>query len=340
MGSLSQDLYYRQQHNKLFSMIESFFSMQNLEGVEDVILCGSYGRNDGAICEDGGYYNDVDIVVVLNIFKKKNKKIRSISDGLRRFLNIKNVDILFTNRLKMMMWRRSIFLYDLKYHSKILKGKGDSLKIIREFNAREIPTCKETYILASTRVYCILKAIFFFEMCQDKTLEKIIEVNYQIAKLVIACGDALLLRNGCYVTRLNEKLRKISGFYKDEHFINTFTWAISFKKAPKEGEIVVNSAEDLNYFLELFIDFFGQFFPVTEKKNIIKVIHKKMRENCFLTALQFELFNCYYRRKDNLMREAHLKKAANYYCKINKNKKQINQFYPLLSWALKRREQP
>ena len=69
--------------------------------VFDVFLYGGYSRFDGAIQDDGSFYNDIDILIVLKDWFSKCPNVDDLVDRICKVTRLKNIDVTVTNPMKM-----------------------------------------------------------------------------------------------------------------------------------------------------------------------------------------------------------------------------------------------
>ena len=304
---------YRERHIKLYNDLRAFFLTFHDFSILDVFLYGSYSRFDGAFLTDGSLYNDIDIVIVVDSYLIKGYNTIPLRKKLATAFKVSNVDILVTCPFRMRFWKRSIFLYDLKYHSIVLYGEGKSINVIRPFVSEQIPYKDECFILASTRAYCIIKPISIFLKGELLDSSDVLFINYQLSKLVISCLDCRLLQLGRYRTELERKLDEVCQLVVDKNFASLVGWAVEFKRSPSLEKSIVNNQVDLLPFLRMFVLHFESFFLIADKFTISDLLRRKSRLFKNLSKLQFEALKFIYNTglDFNVLLQAHKSNKVN-----------------------------
>lgn len=279
---------YFDKHTYLHNELKRLFQELDYNDVLDVFLYGGYSRFDGAILEDGSFYNDVDILIVLKGWFSNYPDKDRLSDKIRKISGLKNIDLMFTNPMKMRLWKKSVFLYDLKYKGFLIYGSGESLEYIRPVLAADLPYLKEAYIQASTRAYCILKPMLMFSL-GPLTEKELLFVNYQFAKLVISCVDSELLFRGEYQCDLHEKILALQKLNNSSGLLDLSIWAVNFKKHPRIENIFSSSFEESIIFYDLYIERYQALFKIASRMSFRDLFSSKSRKNRKIAKFQFRI---------------------------------------------------
>ena len=285
-----EDQAYFDRHAHLHTELRRLFQELDSVSVLDVFLYGGYSRFDGAIQDDGSFYNDIDILIVLKDWFSKCPNIDDLVDRICKVTRLKNIDVTVTNPMKMRLWVKSIFLYDLKHKGLLIYGSGKSLDAIRSFPATKIDYVSEAYIQASTRAYCILKPTLMF-YSGPLTERELLFVNYQFSKLVISCIDSELLHRGQYETELHAKIIACEKIENIGKLKDLSTWAANFKKHPRLENILARSYSDSMVFFELYFSYFQSLFKYSDKFSFRDLMSSRSRKNKKLARAQFKLLD-------------------------------------------------
>lgn len=203
-------------------------------GPDAVILYGGYGHGEGGWVQEHNAwrpYNDYDILVVGGE-KLSHRDHQELRTRLASELNIRWVDITWTNKLRLASLRPSIFSYDLKHASTLLAGDNSVFRWVRPGPAGKLPA-REAATLFRTRLWTFLGSTMPDEFGKRISDEPARFFRNQMAKATLAAVDVLLLRHGLYhhsyVERVKRgsRLPEISG---DD--AQRFRWALHEKLQP------------------------------------------------------------------------------------------------------------
>lgn len=227
-----------------------------------ILLCGGYGRDEGAWFFNDGIlstYNDYDFAVITNDVPDRNK-INTFRKQMAHDVGISWVDIDFYTDDKISDLKSTIKNVDLLYGSKVVYGHYDFSKAKELVRASDIGD-KDIIILYQTRIWTFLgswKGIF-----RDLNVEETRFFKNQMAKAVLAAVDMLLIKEKKYTSSYRERVSIISKLYSsDEKLCNLSKWALLEKMNPSSEVMNKNDMEELYFDVkDLFIKSFKIALP-------------------------------------------------------------------------------
>ena len=171
-----------------------------------IILYGGYGRNEGAeyIDEKGNrlLFNDIDLLLIVKN-KISSTTINKFKKKLLNEINITWIDFTQYTISQLKRSNKSVFFYDLKYSSIILKGDKNILSNIPNFSNKKIEY-NEIKILFTSRIWCFL-GCFDEKGIGPLNGFKSAFFKNQISKAVFGIIDSILISENCYVTHYKQK---------------------------------------------------------------------------------------------------------------------------------------
>ena len=223
-----------------------------------IILYGSFGRGEGAIYsskKEDKLLNDIDILLIV---KKKISinTIEKIKNKLLEKIDIEWIDITQKTKLDLKYSNKSIFNYDLKYHSTILYGDMNILNLIPTIKKHEI-NYNEIKILFFSRIWCFLGSYKNGGIVNLEGYEAAYFKN-QMAKVIYAMIDVILISNNKYVSSYYKKIEVFKEFFSTEFdFLNSYlTYALENKFSPSDDKILVSEIRSI------LSDLAAEFFKV------------------------------------------------------------------------------
>lgn len=210
-------------YNKILYEI---FIRYNKKNIESIILIGSAARDELTISFNGSYSVVSDIE--LCVFFKSFFKAIIYRKKLCLKLNGYSVEIIFTHKYFFEVLKTPL-VYDLKTTGKILYGK-DLRKKIWINDPEEIPLWEGVRLLYNRLIP--------FESLIWKNINKL-PINktekYDNAKLLIAVGEFILIKDGNYVSSYQEKFnllkKKLPKNNKETRLIlDAFKYKLNIKK--------------------------------------------------------------------------------------------------------------
>ena len=254
-------------------IVETFVS--KISGIESIILYGGYGRGEGVWIESNGSYNpynDYDILIVLRDIVKIPKNISKIKEQLLKKINIQWIDVSFIHLRSLLNNRsKTIFWYDLIHGSKVIFGDTELLKKIPNIDSSEIEI-KEGKLLFFTRLWPFVGGV---EVFKELNPNEALFYRYQMAKVVLASVDMLLLMRSKYVSSYEDRHNIAINICQRNNLIgqSLFKWAISQKLNPSNEvmneEDVIKLQKDV---AKLFSNYALQVLSQVYKKEFISVI--------------------------------------------------------------------
>lgn len=200
---------------------------------EAILLCGGYGRGEGAWFEDEGGnpspYNDYDLAVITEkpFSRERYTKLRK---RLANEIGINWVDIDCYTKAKLSRMTSTIHNVDLFEASTVLWGNNEWKKGFKQPDASKIG--KEDIIrLYTTRMWTFLGSLEKDPEALDVDSSRFF--CNQMAKAVLAGCDMRLVANKRYTTSYRERVTIVSKDYIDNpEYVKLCEWAISEKLHP------------------------------------------------------------------------------------------------------------
>lgn len=256
-----------------------------------LLLCGSFGRGEGAVTFENDQVhivNDYDFTVVFNnrsalhylfLYKKFSPLLENLSHTLAKQLKIKQVDLspkplsyfkgnLFfkeKNRLK-------IENYEVKNGHVLIWPQGpgaakqNPARHMPHWQAEDIPLFEGTWLFRNRGLGLVLAALYFnrdMSIAPRDRKNFIIECN----KALLAIGDSLLLLKGQYHHLYARRLGIIQGLYlggipDGENLRQAYIKALKFKLNP---DFDAFDHMDLTQYWYRTLDMFEKFFHFFEQ---------------------------------------------------------------------------
>ncbi len=239
--------------------------------IRAVILYGSYGRGEGAFYEENGKtyaYNDYDLLLVVSKHLESST-FDHLKGELKRKLSIKWVDLSQATVRNLQAFPPTIYSYDLKYGSTMIRGDENVLENIPVSFPEEI-TLKDVEILYFTRLYTFMGSLPRTGFTRKLEGEDARFFRYQMAKAVFAVIDSLLVVSGQYHPSYRERLRRISG--KNAELDELGAWAMEQKLHPGGAGIEPEEIENLyvstlKLFMETMFDGLSRLYQTSVKST-------------------------------------------------------------------------
>lgn len=173
---------------------------------EAVFLVGGFGRGEGsAILQDGTAkaLNDYDLLV-LSQDDAGRASLRELSRRLAVGLGIDFVDIGLWPPAALADLRPTIFTYDLKHGAQVLFGDPGLLERIPCVTSNQLPPWEGVQLLLN-RMAGLLGGFSLREGPLRLERRGAQYFRNQIVKVLMACGDALIVQKGAYTHRYAER---------------------------------------------------------------------------------------------------------------------------------------
>ena len=239
---------------------------------ELILLCGGYGRDEGAwYADDEGMprpYNDYDFVVVSNN-KLPANEYRLLRVEMANTIGINWIDINFYTPSYIKHLKNTIKNVDLVHASKVLYGDSsiiDSIKV----DPHRIGTY-DTILLYKTRIWTFLGA-WEGELCSLES-EKSRFFRNQMAKGILAGCDLILIKDKKYTSSYVRRADIILGDYNfNRKYASLVKWAISEKMSPQACHMDKNEVEELYWGAK---DFFCYALRYSDKALFYRSSHCK-----------------------------------------------------------------
>ncbi|MCX5800447.1 MAG: hypothetical protein NTX17_03565 [Candidatus Eisenbacteria bacterium] len=181
------------------------------KGLEAIVLAGGFGRGEGTLHRDDGApglpFNDLDLLLVGTRRGIASGVLRHLKSSLAQLLGVDFLDIGYMCSSQFREARPTIFLYDLKYGSKILWGSPDVLEQVPSFASSDLPLTEATRLFLN-RGIGLLYVLLSIERGETGSVSR---KNAAVAwsKVVLAAGDAILLERKLYHWSYVERMKRI-----------------------------------------------------------------------------------------------------------------------------------
>jgi predicted nucleotidyltransferase len=236
-----------------------------------IIIYGSYGRGEGAIYSNNKtdkLFNDIDVLLIV---RKKIDilRINNIKDKLLKKIDVQWIDITQKTQIELKKSNASVFNYDLKYHSTILYGDMNILSLIPTIKSEEIEY-NEIKILFFTRIWCFLGSYKRGGINDLEGYEAAFFKN-QMAKIIFAIIDVILISNNKYVSSYHKKMETFKEFFlADYDYLKKYlSYALENKFSPSNKKILASEIRStLNDLASEFFKVFSSGLSLAYNKNI------------------------------------------------------------------------
>jgi len=265
--------------NGVISILDKF--------VISIYLVGGFGRAEGGVIIQNNkisIVNDYDLMVVVNNFryvkKEYEEKLSKLADNLAKQLDIKQIDLQLSNRLRLLIPKNTVDRYEKKNGNYLVYGKDVA---INHFG--RIPLAEGTRYLYNRGNGLLLNYIILAEkrFNENNFFSQEIIINNMKAKL--ALGDSVLIANGKYhfsYLKRDKVIKSVKNSIVEslDDIIDYYKKALEFKLFPKAKDFKMKRFELDDYFefLELYISFirsYEEYRIKNEKFSIIDYIKKK-----------------------------------------------------------------
>jgi hypothetical protein len=209
------------------------------EKPEAILLCGGYGRNEGAWIEDEkglpAPYNDYDFAVISNS-SLSTEEYNKLRIKLAKLIGIRWIDIdfykpsFFQKQIK-----PTIKSFDLLYASKVVYG--DTSKIFKIKNIKPEKISKGDIInLYITRIWTFLGS--WSGPFHDLEIDEARFFKNQMAKAILAACDMLLISKKLYTGLYSKRVEIISNKFSDNvDLCQLANWALNEKLRPSNDKL-------------------------------------------------------------------------------------------------------
>lgn len=267
--------------------------LKHISNVETILLCGSYGRGEGAWVQNssGQYipYNDYDFIVVSDNPGISKDELNSLRKKIAQVVQIKWVDIDIYNKKRIKKLRPTQKNIDITFGSRLVYGK----KI--NWNLTETDLGKLGRFDIETVYFTRLWTFWgSFPLLFDVPLEKdnVMFFRYQMAKAVLACVDVILIRDKKYHFSYKERIKRIKEQRDYCEWFDLFDWAMKEKTLP--GFEVMSKSEAISLFYRVVECYYkcmkiglGKEFWFYEKKYRFEVFYLVKIRHMLLSIYHF-----------------------------------------------------
>ena len=253
-----------------------------------VVLCGSYGRGDGALVPGPGGmmpYNDYDLVIVSDAIPPRRKQVALLS-ALQQSCSLKTTDIKYYRTRNLRRLRPTVFNFDLKYGSSFLAGNRSLLVQIPEFASADIPL-REVLVLFLTRLWTLLGCATENHFQSGVEGPEARHFRYQLAKAVFAASDALLIDARQYTCRYADRVHRVSRLGQGIIPPPMLAWALDSKRMPSADPLTPNEMWSLYddvaaIFLKCMREVLSRYFVGCTKESLSLAEHYRRHPGTLL----------------------------------------------------------
>jgi len=207
------------------------YLLNNIENVDAIILAGSFGRDEGSILNyDNEIYviNDYDLVVISNN-DYTDLYVNNLRRELEKELSIRQVDLTFYKKTNLIKTNFTMYIYDLKYASKVIYGDSSILELLPCMDSKKMP------ILEGIRPLFLfgISLLQAYPYHKNMTNLDIFWSYQQLSKSVIGWSTAMLVSRGLYHPSYKKRQEIfLENFYKNEDLCNYVNSSYKFKLNP------------------------------------------------------------------------------------------------------------
>jgi predicted nucleotidyltransferase len=206
--------------NRLIGFHVGLITRTLLEEINDVIavfLVGSYARGEGRALALGGNVmplGDFDFLIVSTLPHARTRF--SLPPGVLSSFPFSNrVQVAIIWRPLLALVARRVFWYETKFGSKLILGARQVLDDIRIHSGRDIDF-NESFTLLANRL-ATLERVFDPSFMQSKpTEEESKDLIAKSLKVILACGESLLIAKGRYHFKYREKCQRFLGMLNSD----------------------------------------------------------------------------------------------------------------------------
>lgn|GEM_PF-6915693 len=180
--------------------------LKRKNGIEAIILSGSYGRGDGSILPQQGTIipvNDYNFYIITNDMYTVKALKTEFMTGISTIIKHIPVNCTFSFYNKKMLPTAPFQLmwYDIKYGSKVIYGNKNILSLLPEYASTAIPLSEGLRLLVNRAIFLIREKSIPDILSYKTKLKHLIALH----KLVFACGDAVLIALKLYSPCIADK---------------------------------------------------------------------------------------------------------------------------------------
>lgn len=262
--------------------------INEISNVQTILLCGSYGRNEGAWITDDHQqylpYNDYDFIVITDepcISKEDIDKLR-VRCAQEIGIHWVDIDIYSSKKIKnLKAIQKNI---DIIYGNKVVYGKPIewSKKNIlpNRLSYRDINTLYFTRLWTFWGTYNLIEK-------KDMSCDEIIFFKYQMSKAIFACIDMILIKNKLYCCSYNDKVKQIKELENLKHYYDMYDWALKVKVKPAETPLYNDDIKKIFYdVLNLYYfsakESIGKKFRFYKNKNQFPIFYSLLPRNILI----------------------------------------------------------
>ncbi len=186
------------------------------EHLDAVVLTGAFGRGEGGVvCENGWFrpVNDFDIVVIvskgyLRSCKRFASRLQELGEKLAPVCGVKQMDIGISHPLRFRFAPNLVESYEVRNGHKVLWGDIDLKQLMPPLPAERLPLLDGAIYFLSRGSGLLIPALYFLpnrKVARRHRENFIIELD----KVCIAIGDALLLLRRQYHYSYVERQQRV-----------------------------------------------------------------------------------------------------------------------------------
>lgn len=231
--------------------IATDYILREIQNVDAILLAGSYGRNEGAWIEtEQGLkpYNDYDFIVVSDAPGLDKNQINALRAKCADKIGISWVDIDIYTHTKINRMKCTQKNVDIAYGSCLLYGNPI------QWDVRKLAMDRLTFFDIETLYFTRMWAFFgtYQYISKEVDTEDSSFFRYQMAKVILACADMVLIKNRKYHYSYKERYERIKNIKEFNGNTHLYDFAIkeklnpsTTKSSPEEMEKMYNDVMTL-----------------------------------------------------------------------------------------------
>lgn len=221
------------------------------QGLEAIVLTGGFGRGEGALKRNEGVrglpFNDLDFLLIGTRPRMASDVLRDLRSSLSHLIGTDFVDVGYMPSHRFRNAQPTIFLYDLRNGSKIVWGAPDILEKVPPFASSDLPLSEATRLFLNRGIGLLYTLLSHERGETGQALKNNAAVAW--SKVVLAAGDAILLRRRLYHWSYFERMKRIEEMARlsvvDAGFLKTHRSATLFKLTADFGVLPTQCPAEL-----------------------------------------------------------------------------------------------
>jgi hypothetical protein len=284
--------------------------------VRNIILGGGFGRGEGSVIIDGeNIYpvNDYDFFLIVP--DNFECDLRSFSMSIAKKIGIRLIDLIPIKESMLNSLPNAQIFYDLKHGGQVLWGEN-VLDLIPDFKVGYVDISSAKTLLLN-RLICAIEAYSDDFNKRRMSKEETFFLVNQTSKVVLACVEAMLIKNSKYHHKYKERQKIFIREYPNKIELQKLNeFATEFKLKPSRSANI----DPLKYWKRTI----KQYLVVLsehvgcKKIDLWSALKKTNKENNITNhpIERIELMTLLYRHSSFLLKRSILKRANFEFCEI------------------------